>query len=113
MQSVLREKAMCFSVRMVKLANYLSDNKQKILANQIVRSGTSIGANLAESFYAASRPDFINKLQISIKEANETKYWLELLFKTECIDEKLYESLQTDLVEIIKLLTSSIRTLKK
>lgn len=75
-ENIILEKAIKFSVRTVKLAEFLQDKKQWVIADQILRSGTSVGANVAESNYAASNADFINKLKISEKEAGETAYWL-------------------------------------
>ena len=83
------------------------------MSKQILRSGTSIGANAHEGFYAQSRADFINKLSISLKEASETSYWLNILYKTEYINEKLYVSLKNDIDEIIRIIISTIKTTKK
>ena len=92
---------------------YLKENKQEyILSRQILRSGTSIGANVRESKNAQSTLDFINKLSIALKEADETSYWLELLVESEIIDQQQYEELIIDVKEIIAILTSSIKTLK-
>jgi len=82
------------------------------LSDQILRSGTSVGANLREAEYAVSAKDFINKMAISLKEANETEYWLALLNETGYIDDKLFESLQKDCKELIKIQISSIKTMK-
>jgi len=112
-ENILLEKAKNFGVRIIKLARFLDDKKQKALANQVLRSGTSIGANISESEYAVSNADFINKLQIARKEANETKYWIELLKEAEIIDEKQFESLHNDVIELLKILGASVITAKK
>ena len=83
-----------FAIRIVKLYKYLNDVKKEfVISKQILRSGTSIGANISESVYAQSRQDFISKLSISLKEASETKYWLEILYETDFIDDKLIGTL--------------------
>lgn len=83
------------------------------MSNQILRSGTSIGANVAESVYAQSDSDFVNKLSIARKEASETLYWIDLIHEAEYIDEVVYESIKTDCLELLKILTSSIKTTLK
>lgn len=110
--NILREKSKQFAVDIVYLAKELYEKKQFIFANQILRSGTSIGANIAESIYAASRADFVNKLQIAQKEASETKYWLELLNTTEIIDEVLFNRLMEQVEELLKLLGTIILSCK-
>jgi four helix bundle protein len=96
------------------LINDLSTKKHEyILSKQILRSGTSIGANIRESYNAQSKADFINKLSIALKEANETLYWLELFLESEIITRDEYDSLLQDLDELIALLTSTIKTSKK
>ena len=107
-----KEKAMLFSVRIVKLHQFLRREKKEFtISDQILRSGTSIGANIAEAEYAASDKDMLNKLQIALKEAAETCYWLELLYRTDFVQEKQFISLMNDCVELRKLLASSTRTL--
>ena len=86
---------------------------ENVLSKQILRSGTSIGANVAESFNAQSEPDFINKLSIALKEADETNYWLKKLHIGNYLTEKEFQSMEEDNIEIIKLLTSIIKTKKK
>lgn len=83
------------------------------MASQVYRSGTSIGANIAESRYAQSTPDFISKLSIALKEAGETEYWLGILFKAGLIDQKGYESMLSDNTELTKMFVASIKTMKK
>lgn len=112
--NILADKSYSFAIRIVKLSHYLqNDKKEFILSKQVLRSGTSIGALIAESVYAQSKADFISKLHISLKEANETKYWLNLLKDTDYINEKMYNSLIKDINEVLKLLTSSIKTTKE
>ena len=109
---ILQTKSEEFAIRIIKLAEFLENKKQKILANQILRCGTSIGANIAESLYAASGADFANKLHIAQKEASETKYWLKLLFATKQIEENLYNSFDNSVTELLRMLGSNIKTMK-
>ena len=113
--SVTRQKSKTFAVRIIKFAKFLQDEKKDyIISKQIFRSGTSIGANVRESYNAQSKADFINKLHIALKEADETAYWLELLVESEIIDNnQQFDSLYNDLKEILALLTASIKTSKK
>lgn len=106
------QKAEEFALRTIKLHSYLNEKGEYVMSKQILRSGTSIGANIAESIYAESTDDLIHKLHISIKEASETSYWLRLLHKSEFVDDRLYESLQSDCQELIKILTAIINKLK-
>jgi len=99
-----------FAVKILKTTDEIKGHHS--LADQLERSGTSIGANIREAKYAHSKPDFIAKLQIALKEANETGYWLELLYKTEYIDEQTYKSLDSDCTSIRVMLISSINTSK-
>ena len=110
---IIADKSKAFALRIIKLFTYLKENKQEyILSRQILRSGTSIGANVRESKNAQSDVDFIHKLSIALKEADETAYWLELLFESDIIDKIEYDSLNNDLKEIIAMLTSTIKTMK-
>ena len=112
-ESVLREKSENFTIRIIKLYQYLSETKhERTISNQIYRSGTSIGANIAESTNAQSRADFISKLSIALKEANETEYWLKSLYNGNFIDEKGFNSMFNDNEELIKMLVKSIKKLK-
>ena len=104
---------MDFAVSIIELVKFLKENRESIISNQIGRSGTSIGANIREAHYAHSKSDFIAKLQIALKEANETGYWLELLFKTHYIDEGTYKSLNNACASIRVMLISSINTSKQ
>ena len=112
-ESILKEKSKSFAIRIKRFYQTLKNAHQEfVLSKQILRSGTSIGANIAEAFYAESEMDFIHKLSIAQKECSETLYWLDLLFSTQHINEAVYNSLNTDATEIMKLLTSSIKTVK-
>ena len=97
-----------FALRIIRLYNYLKEEKQVyVLSKQILRSGTSVGANIRESVNAQSRMDFINKLNIALKEANETEYWLELLHESNVIDDKQFESIYNDCGKLVATLTKS------
>lgn len=112
--NIILDKSKAFAIRIINLHKHLCDIKKEfIISKQIFRSGTSIGANIAESHYAASKADFINKLQISLKEASETKYWLELLKESNILTPEESDEIMNDCNELIKLLTSSINTCKK
>ena len=112
-ESILRDKSYKFAIRIVKFSQYLQEEKKEfVLSKQILRSGTSIGALIREAEYAQSNADFINKFSISLKEANETAYWLSLLKDTDYIEKRLYNSLFSDCDEIISMLVSTIKTLK-
>lgn len=108
----LSVRSMDFAVSIINLVKYLKENKEHIIANQIGRSGTSIGANIREAQYAHGKADFIAKLQIALKEANEAGYWLELLVKTKYITEDQYKSLDTVCTGLRAMLISSINTAK-
>lgn len=111
--NVVKEKAEDFAVRIVRCSRYLRDrHREYSLADQLLRSGTSIGANLSEAEFAQSKADFITKLSISLKEAAETKFWLTLLHKTDLLDDKIFYSLNTDVKNIISLLVSILKKLK-
>jgi four helix bundle protein len=111
--NVIYDKSKKFALKIITLSNRLScEKKDHIISGQIFKSGTSIGANIAESIYACSSNDFINKLQIAEKEACETAYWLELIFYSNYIKEEEFNSLYEDCRELIKLLTSIIKTTK-
>ena len=113
-KSVVAGKSLDFAVRIVKLCSYLCDEKQEhIMSKQLLRSGTSIGANVKEALYAQSDKDFLSKMSIALKEASETEYWLELLKRTEYLTEEQYKSVYNDCIEILKLLISITGTLKK
>ena len=112
-KSILKNKSYQFAIRIVKLSQFLqTDKKEFVLSKQILRSGTAIGALIREGEFAQSKADFIHKLHISLKEANETEYWLSILFDTNYNEIKLIERLQTECKELIAMLVSSIKTLK-
>lgn len=112
-RNILKEKSFSFAVRIVNLYKYLTTtHKEYILSKQILRSGTSVGANVRESEFAQSNLDFIHKLSIAQKEINETMYWLELLKETHFIKNEEFESLNNNALEILKIITSSIKTMK-
>ena len=103
-----------FAIRIIRLYKYLSDMKKEfVLSKQILRSGTSIGANISESVFAQSRMDFVSKMSISLKEASETKYWLELLYETEYISKEQYDSVSDDLGKITGTLVKIVNTTKQ
>ena len=109
--NILAEKSFDFAVRIVKLHKYLKKEfDEYILSKQIVRSGTAIGALIMESEFGSSKKDFTNKLTISLKEANETRYWLRLLHKTDYLQTRMFNSLNNDCIELIKMLTASVKT---
>ncbi len=113
-QDILKEKSFSFAVRCVNLYKYLVDKeKEFVLSKQLLRSGTSVGANIRESKNAQSGVDFIHKLSIAQKECDETIYWLELLKTTNFLDETMYNSMFQDANEILKIIKSSILTKKK
>ena len=106
----LSEQSMNFSVEIINLVKRLKEQRESIISNQIGRSGTSIGANIREAKYAQGTADFISKLKIALKEANETGYWLELLYKTNYISEEQYSSLESKCKSLRAMLVASINT---
>ena len=113
-ENPLIDKSILFAARILKLHRHLiSDKKETIISKQIVRSGTSIGANINEANYGQSRADFISKLHIALKETAETEYWIKLLTMSEIISKDLGNSLLNDCLELKKLLIASITTAKK
>lgn len=112
--SVVYGKSLNFALRIVKAYQYLNDEKgEHILSKQLLRSGTAIGAMVCKAEFAESANDFVHKLHIALKEANETAYWLLLLYKSEYIDASSYESIDQDAKELIKLLVCIIKTSKE
>jgi four helix bundle protein len=113
-ENVLKEKSFNFAIRVINLYKFLKkEHKELIISKQIMRSGTSVGAIIRESEHAESLKDFVHKLSIGLKEINETEYWLDLLFHTDFINEKMYNSLKVDCIEVLKLLTASVKTSKQ
>lgn len=110
--SVAGDKSKAFAVRIVKLYRFLCDEKKEsVLSRQLLRSGTSIGPNLAESECAISRNDFLAKVYIALKETSETQYWLELLYKTDYLSQNQFESIAKDAEELRKMLSATTRTM--
>ncbi len=113
-ENIIKTKSLDFAIKIVNLCRYLkNDKKEFTISNQLLKSGTSIGALVREAEYGESKPDFIHKLSIAQKECNETLYWLELLEKTNLISEEEYLSINSDAVELIKIITSIINTTRK
>ena len=106
-------QSMDFSIKIINLIKILKAKHETIISNQIGRSGTSIGANIREAQYAHSKQDFLSKLQIALKEANESGYWLELLYRTNYIDHETFKSLNDMCTSIRVMLISSCNTVKK
>ena len=112
--SILGDKSLVFAKRIAKCYRYLvSKKKESIMSKQMLRSGTSIGANVREGINAQSRKDFVNKLNIALKEASETDYWLDVIHSAEYFTDQEYESLKSDNDELLKLLTSTIKKMKE
>lgn len=112
-ENVVKNKSFGFAVRVVKLYQYLcEDKKEFVISKQLLRSGTSVGAMVREAEHAESKPDFKHKMAIAQKEINETIYWLELLQATDYLNNEQFQSLNADAIEIIKLITSIIKTTK-
>lgn len=112
-KNIIKEKSFLFAVRIVNLYRFLSEkNQEYTLSKQLLRAGTGIGAMIREAEYAETKKDFIHKMSIAQKEINETLYWLELLQATNFLTKEQFESINNDAVEIIKLITSIIKTAK-
>ncbi len=112
--NILADKSVDFAIRITNCYKYLMKEKREdIMSKQLFRSGTSIGANIHEGIQGQSRADFVSKLNIALKEASETSYWLVVLHKANFLEEKLFNSLKEDLDEIMRLLIASIKTAKK
>ena len=112
-ENKLVELSLDFSVDIINLVKFLKANHETIISNQIGRSGTSIGANIHEAQYAQGKKDFISKFEIALKEANETGYWLELLHRTEYIDEQTFKSLSSKCATLRVMLIASCKTAKE
>ena len=112
-ENIIKIKSFDFAVRIVHLFKFLKDDKKEfVLSKQLLRSGTSVGAMIREAEHAQSKADFIHKLSIAQKEINETIYWLELLQATDYLNTKQFENIHANAIELIKLITSSIKTAK-
>ena len=112
-ENKLVELSMDFSVDIINLVKHLKANHETIISNQIVRSGTSIGANIHEAQYAQGTKDFVSKFEIALKEASETEYWLELLFRTKYIDEQTFKMLSSKCTSLRVMLIASCKTAKE
>lgn len=113
-KNIVREKSFAFAIRAVKLGQFLQANdKEYVLSKQILRSGTAIGALIREAEHAESKIDFIHKMSVALKEANETEYWTELLYQTDYLNQRWYESVMTDVQELNRLLITIIKTAKR
>ena len=111
--NVLKEKSFLFAKRVVYCAKYLQEKKEYVLSKQLLRSGTAIGALAREAEMAESKRDFVHKMHIALKEANETDYWLDLLIETEFLNQTDGACLKSDCIEILKLLVSIVKSSKK
>ncbi|MBO5678840.1 MAG: four helix bundle protein [Bacteroidaceae bacterium] len=113
-ENIVKDKSLSFAIRIVNLYKYLvTEKRETVMSKQLLRCGTSIGANIREAEQAQSRADFLSKQNIALKEANETEYWLELLMRTGFITQNEYESINNDCVELNKLLISIIKSTKQ
>ena len=113
MKNALNDKSYAFAIRVVRMTQFLQNEKREfVLSKQLLRSGTAIAALIREAQYAQSKADFINKMSIALKEANETGYWINLLYDTDYLDSKSFESIQQDCKELLKLLISTVKTSK-
>ncbi|CAN2046857.1 Four helix bundle protein [Candidatus Magnetomoraceae bacterium gMMP-1] len=113
-ENIIKNKSFAFALRIVKMYKFLCDKKREyILSKQLLRSGTAVGALVCEAEHAESKADFIHKMAIAQKEANETDYWIELLYQSEYLDEKSYKSIVADVKELKKILSSIIITSKR
>lgn len=113
-ESIVGDKSLAFGKRIAKCYRYLRDKKKEtVMSKQLLRSGTSIGANVREGLYAQSRKDFISKLNIALKEAGETDYWLDVIHSADYFNDQDFHSLKTDNEELLKLLTTIIKTTKE
>ena len=111
--NVIEQKSKAFALRIISLYQLLSNDKHEyVLSKQLLRSGTSIGANVKEGVRAQSAPDFIAKFSVALKEAEETEYWLELLYESNILEQTLFNSVYSDNKELLKILTSIIKTSK-
>ena len=113
-ENIVKDKSLSFAIRIVNVYKYLvAEKRETVMSKQLLRCGTSIGANIREAEQAQSRADFLSKQNIALKEANETEYWLELLMRTGFITQNEYESINNDCVELNKLLISIIKSTKQ
>ncbi|KIA99075.1 hypothetical protein OA93_07620 [Flavobacterium sp. KMS] len=111
-KNIIKEKTFAFAIEIVGLYKVLAEKKEFVLSRQMLRSGTSIGANVREAEHAQSKADFIHKLSISLKEANETEYWLDLLHETKYLSDIEFQNIKPKIIELLRLLTSIVKTTK-
>lgn len=112
-KNIVFEKSKKFAVRIINLYKFLNaEKKEYVLSKQILRSGTSIGANISEALCSISRKEFLSKMYIAFKECSETKYWLDLLYETDYLNQEQYNSIATDCTEIQKILSAITKTVK-
>jgi four helix bundle protein len=112
-ENTVKDKSFAFALQVIKLAKYLESEKREfVLSRQLLRSGTAVGALVREAEHAESKADFIHKMSIALKEANETSYWLDLLCQGEYVEEQSFESVRSDSEELIKLLVAIVKTSK-
>lgn len=113
-ENVVKNKSFAFALRIIKLYKILSEEKKEfVMSKQLLRSGTAVGALIREAEHAESKADFIHKMAIALKEANETEYWIELLFQSEYLDKTSYQSIHTESKELLKLLISIVKSSKE
>ncbi|MDC9723464.1 MAG: four helix bundle protein [Urechidicola sp.] len=112
-KNIVKEKSIDFAIDIVNLYKELVEKGEFVMSKQILKSGTSIGANIREAEFAQSKPDFIHKMSISLKEANETDYWLELLYKTKFINDITFKKFKVKSTEILKILITIVKSSKK
>ncbi len=112
-RNLIKNKSFAFALRVVKLYKFLCDKKEYVLSKQLLRSGTAIGALIREAEHAESKADFIHKMAIALKEANETEYWIDLLYQSDYLDQSAFESIKPDIQELLKLLISIIKSSKR
>jgi four helix bundle protein len=111
--NVIKDKSKAFAIRVIQMCQYLqNDKKEFVMSKQVLKSGTSIGANVREALRGQSTPDFYAKLSISLKEAEETCYWLELLHDTDYLSDEMFQSMYSDAEELLKLLVSITKTIR-
>lgn len=113
-ENVVKKKSFAFALKVVQVCKVLTEEKREfVMSKQLLRSGTAVGALIREAEQAESKADFIHKMAISLKEANETEYWIELLFQSDYLEEDTYKSIHTDARELLKLLTAIIKSSKQ
>ena len=113
-ESILRSKSFAFAIRVVRLYQFLIEDKREfVMSKQLLRSGTAVGALIHEAEFGQSKADFRSKMSIALKEANETYYWLSLLRGTDYLNSKMFDSIANDCIELIKMLVATVKTTKK